>query len=150
MLYIVDISKERPIASIPVTKDPTCYLAFEDQELLVLGLINGSFHLRHKFSFNQYMKKECHDKDYGRVRKVCFNYEKNAVVSVGEDGMMFVHKLDLSSLVKSAKLGEPVTVEAITVPPVIHGVNEVSFIERIELTQPSEQDIEDGKAYSIQ
>ena len=96
------------------------------------------------------MKKECHDKDYGKVRKVCFNYEKNAVISAGEDGMLFVHKLDYQSLVKSAKLGEPVTVEAITVPSTIHGVNEVSFIEGVDLTQPSEQDITDGKMYSIQ
>lgn len=123
LLYIIDMSKERPTASIPVTKEPTCYLAFEDQELLVMGFINGSFQLRHKFSYNQFMRKNCHDKDYGKVRKVCFNYERNAVISVGEDGMMFVHKLDYQSLVKSAKLGEPVTVEAITVPSTILGVN---------------------------
>lgn len=150
LLYIVDMSKERPVGSILVTKDPTCYLAFEDQELLVLGLTNGSFHLRHRFGFTQYMKKDCHDKDYGKVKKVCFNYEKNAVISAAEDGNLFVHKLDYQSLVKSAKMGEPVTEDAITLPSTIHGVNEVSFIEGIELTQPSEQDVEDGKMYSIQ
>jgi hypothetical protein len=56
------------------------------------------------------MKKEAHDRDYGKVKKVCFNYERNAIISAAEDGTLFVHKFDYQSLVKSAKMGEPVTV----------------------------------------
>lgn len=133
-----------------MTKSPTSYLAFEEQELLVLGMNDGSFQLRHKFNFERYMKKDAHDRDYGKVRKIAFNYDRNAIISAAEDGTLFVHQFDYQSLIKSAKSGEPVTVDAITVPTAINGINEVSFIEGIDLSEPAEEDVSDSAGYSIQ
>lgn len=96
------------------------------------------------------MRKSAHDWDIGKVKKVLFNFEKNAIISAAEDGTLFVHRFDNQSLMKSAKMGEPVTVDAISAPTALHGVNEVSFIEGIDLNEPAEQDIADNKGYSIQ
>jgi hypothetical protein len=115
-----------------------------------MGFRDGTFQLRHKFNYDRYMQKDCYDKDYGKVRKVVFNYDRNVIISASEDGTMFIEQYDSASLIKSAKSGEPVVTEAITFPSTINGINEVSFIEGIDLSEPAEEDIGDSKGYSIQ
>jgi hypothetical protein len=42
---------------------------------------------------------ESHDMDYGKVRKVAVNFDRTAILSVGEDGTFYVYSIDYNSFV---------------------------------------------------
>lgn len=72
--YVVDFNKERPISGIEASKVRTSYIGFmESQDLLFIGLKNGTWEVRHKFNPSLYLKKLSFDQDYGVVRKIGMN-----------------------------------------------------------------------------
>lgn len=74
---------------------PTQFMQFQDgNDLLAIGFKNGSYQLRHRTDFKQYTLKESHDIDYGRVRRVLINFDKTAILSLAEDGTLYVNKID--------------------------------------------------------
>ena len=80
--YIVDFAKERPIGSIESTKTKTSYLGIlESQNLIFVGLRNGTWELRSKLNPQNYLKKRCFDQDYGIVKKIAMNLENSALLS---------------------------------------------------------------------
>ena len=45
----------------------------ESQNLLFIGLRNGTFEIRHKLNPNLFLKKLSYDQDYGIVKKIAMN-----------------------------------------------------------------------------
>ena len=72
-------------------------------DLLLIGFKNGSFQMRHRSDLKVWTAMSVHDMDYGRVRKVCINYDKTGVLTVGEDGTFYVHALDYRGFTQGIK-----------------------------------------------
>jgi WD40 repeat protein len=74
-----------------------------NEDILLMGFTNGSFELRHKYNYDKYLIKYPHDRDTGKICKVAFNHEKNVVITTGEDGTIFIYKIDYGSFCRAAK-----------------------------------------------
>lgn len=120
-----------------------------NEDVLLMGFTNGSFELRHKYNYEKYLAKYPHDRDVGRVSKVALNHEKNALLTSGEDGSVFVYKIDFSSFCRAAKMEEPLDPSSIMLPSSLIGLNEVIFIDKVDLDSPA-VDLASNTGYSIQ
>ena len=80
----------------------TSYLHYND-DLIMIGYVNGSWELRHKYEPSNYLRKHCFDQNYGIVRKMALNIETTAVMAASEDGTMLVHKLDHATFIKGVR-----------------------------------------------
>lgn len=85
--------------------------------------------------------------DYGRVRKVLLNYDKTAVLSVADDGTLYVYRIDYQGFITAAR---GVFIETFQMPELSNGINSGTFNEEIPLESPIEEDIINDKIYSIQ
>ena len=113
-----------------------------------MGFTNGSFELRHKYNYDKFLLKFPHDRDIGRISKVALNHEKNSLITTSEDGTIFVYKIDYGSFCRAVKSSEPLEVESIMIPSSILGLNEVSFIDKLETDEV--KDMSNSAGYSIQ
>ena len=135
-LYIIDWSKDRPIESIVIPKVPTQFMQMDIKtNMLLLGFKNGSYQIRHQNDFKLYSTRDSHDIDYGNVRKVVVNFDKSAILSVGEDGTFYVYSLDYNAIVQSAR---GLTIETFDHPQLQYGMTSGSFSEEILIRQPTE------------
>lgn len=112
----------------------------------MVGFINGSYQLRHKYDLRAWLGLQTHDKDYGIVKKLALNYEKNFLLSASADGTLFVYKLDEEGFTKSSK-GE--VINDFLFKDGANGVGEGSFSDEINLVDMEEEDIFDDSLYSI-
>lgn len=48
----------------------------------------GSFVVKRKENWEPYLAKACHDRDYGRVRKVELSYDHKLILTCSEDGTL--------------------------------------------------------------
>lgn len=149
--YILDMAKERPIGSIESTNlNRTSYMSYnESTDMLLIGYRNGSWELRHKYNPNLYVKKQSFDQNYGVTRKVGVNLENTAVIAVAEDGTMISYKIDHSSFLKGSK-GDTVEKFQVNLPPMILGISEATFADRIQFTSEDEKDIADNTKFCLQ
>lgn len=80
--YVIDFTKERPIAAIEAPKNRTNYLGFsESHDLIFTGYRNGICEIRNKLNPTFYLKKSCFDQDYGVVRKLSLNIENSVLLT---------------------------------------------------------------------
>lgn len=47
--------------------------------------------MRHKSDFTKPINKQSHDMDYGRVRKVSLTFDRTGILSVSDDGTLYVY-----------------------------------------------------------
>ncbi|EAS07768.2 WD repeat protein (macronuclear) [Tetrahymena thermophila SB210] len=146
-IYIIDWNKDRPIDSLPIAKIPTVNMNFVDDDILLISFKDGSWQLRHKNDLKINMLVRTHDRDTGAIKKVVMNHEKKCVMSVGNDGTLFIYKIDLPSIKKITR-GE--IIEDFQFEEFVGGLGEHSFAEQIELSDNEENEIKDDSVYSIQ
>lgn len=105
----------------------------ENTDMILIGYKNGSWEIRHKYNPNIYMKKQSFDQNYGIVRKVAINLENTAILALSEDATMISYKIDFGSFLKGAK-GDDVQPVQISMPPMILGISEATFADKIQFT----------------
>lgn len=106
--YVVDFKEDRPIDAIPAPKIRTSFMSFDkiDPDIFIVGFIDGSFQIRHRNDLkNSYLSVLAHDKDYGKVNRVCVSFDQTSAISAAEDGTMITYKLDFPAF-KNASRGE--------------------------------------------
>mmetsp|Transcript_16248 Transcript_16248/g.13872 ORF Transcript_16248/g.13872 Transcript_16248/m.13872 type:complete len:351 (-) Transcript_16248:313-1365(-) len=87
--YICNFDEDRPIQEIKVTPHPYRFFKFFDSYTILLGgHDHGSFVFKRKENWEPYLAKACHDRDYGRVRKVELSYDHKLILTASEDGTM--------------------------------------------------------------
>jgi len=82
-LYIIDFSQpfsqpmdNRPIDAIQAPKIATQYLNLVDYgDLLLIGFVDGSWQVRHKYDLKVWLQASAHDRDSGKVRRLCLNMD---------------------------------------------------------------------------
>lgn len=93
-----------------------------------------------------YLETKSHDKDSGKVNKVCISYDQTNVVSISEDGTLCTYKLDFASFKSSARDEIP---SSYIYPDLANGLSETSFVETVDLKDHDEEDVVDDSIYSI-
>ncbi len=87
--------------------------------------------MRHRLNPERYLRKECFNQNYGVVRKFAINIENSTIISISEDGTMLCHKIDIQAFYKGAR-GDYIEPVQVTIPPIILGVSEATFADKID------------------
>lgn len=64
--------------------------------------------------------------DYGKVRKVCLNYDRSAVLSIADDGTLYVYRLDFQGFLQQLRGQE---VSEFTFPEFQLGINSTTYTD---------------------
>ena len=145
--YVCSFDKERPLKAVETPKSLIEYLGRSPTgDMVVSGFANGSYYVRWADNQEIALEIKMHDGHRGGVRCVRFNPKENYVVSVGNDGLMFVYNLNRDGIKAAATESDS---SGATMMYETEGVERLNLEEPLK-TKEEEFDIKHAEQLSIQ
>lgn len=181
-VYICSLDNVRPLKAIPIPEGKLVSFMKESKtssgHIIAIGYDDGSIEYIVDSNFDRRMTIKNHDAHFGPVRSLCFNKDETFVMTVADDGLLYLYQFDKMCCIQDSKYDPLQGVEGaqfmpseekeelkikktkqhqIDNPAVYPEVNELemaldeaSLSITLKLKEPTGKDVEDPTIYSIQ
>lgn len=177
--YLASFNQLRPLKAIPLPEDyQTSVLQTSAQgDLTIMAFTNGEIRLFCIANPDKYLVIKQHDAYGGGVLAAKFSFDERCIISVGAEGLLFVHVLDKYMILMESKFNPIAGVEGIDfmpssqveeviadktkkfheenepnlpeIDPSVDGLDEILFSVSLRGLPEATQDITDHSIYSI-
>ncbi len=117
--YLASFNQPRPHKAIPISENYhlSVLQPSSQGDVMIMAFTNGEIRLLSMTQPDRFLVIKQHDAYGGGVRSVKFSFDERCVISVGAEGLLFVHVLDKYMILQESKFNPIAGVEGIDFMP---------------------------------
>jgi cilia- and flagella-associated protein 44 len=148
--YICSFDNERPLKAVDMPKGINCtYFDYSvSRDFIIAGLQNGSYLVWSSENTYKYMEIKVHDAHSGAIKAAKFNPKENYILSVGNDGLLNVQRVNKEAVKMYAQALVPG--DDISFVSEMEGFETMETEIALKARDDESEDITDPEAVSIQ